>query len=346
MRDPSLGGEIGPEPLESLFLSYTEGMETKKRSLRERFPDRRDILILLSAGVLLLPLGLLLPTLTLSKIGGASESDFSVVTGIVDLARGGNLLLAFIIFVFSFLFPIVKLTSLWILWFRRLEPEYRERALYHLKVLGKWSMLDVFVVAVFIGSVQFGFLARATPRYGLYLFFGAVVLSMLATFLEYRLARREAPEPPGPGTHSLAVLPVAFLSILFLSAGVGLPLMETKKWILWKNDYSVLTATARMARDGQVLLAGIVALFVVVIPIGALAGQVALVLLRRSGNRSGTFVHLLGFLDKWTMVDVFALGLLIVLVKVGAVAEVAPKAGLGCFMMGVVLSTATSWLIR
>src|SRR5579862_299491 len=71
-----------------------EGVEMRIRSLRERYPRRWDVPLVLSAATILLPLGLFLPTVTLSKLGGASRSDFSVVTGIADLARGGNLLLA------------------------------------------------------------------------------------------------------------------------------------------------------------------------------------------------------------------------------------------------------------
>jgi paraquat-inducible protein A len=322
-------------------------METKIRSLRERYPKRFDVPLFLWGALLLLPFGLLLPTVTLSKMGGASEQDFSVVTGIVNFAREGNFFLALIIFVFSFLFPIVKLTTLFILWFRRLSPESRDQSLLHLRALGKWSMLDVFVVMVFTGSVQFGFLTRAYPRYGLYLFSGAVLLSMVATFLEFRLARGEAPEegsePRGP---SLVVLPVAFLALLFLVAGFALPLMETKKWVFWKVDYSVMTATLAMVREGQYLLAGMMGLFVIVVPTLALSGQVLLVLLRRFGRRTGRLLAILGFLDRWTMMDVFALGLLIVLVKIGAVADVSPRVGLASLILGVIFSGATSWLIR
>lgn len=314
--------------------------------MRERYPRRIDVPLLLTGALLLLPFGLLLPTVSLSKIGGISNQEFSVVTGILNLAREGNPLLALIVFVFSFLFPIVKLTTLFVLWFRRLSPESTERSLLHLRALGKWSMLDVFVVAVFTGSVQFGFLARADPRYGLYLFSGAVLLSMVATFLLFRLARVEAPEVVGPRGPSLVVLPVAFLALLFLMAGFAFPLMETRKWVFWKVEYSIVTATLAMAREGQHLLAAMMTLFVVVIPTVALSGQVLLVLVRRAGRRSGRLHAILEFLDRWTMMDVFALGLLVVLVKIGGVADVSPRVGLGCLVCGVLFSGATSWLIR
>jgi paraquat-inducible protein A len=322
-------------------------METPRQSLREKFPGRHDVPTLLGVALLALPFGLLLPTVTLSKVGGISESTFSVVTGILDLARSGNLFLALVIFVFSFLFPIVKLTALWVIWFRKMDSDSRERALHNLKVLGKWSMLDVFVVAVFVGAVQFGFLAKASPRFGLYLFSGAVLLSMVATFLEFRLARVKDDVSRARGVHpSLGSLPMALLAILFLCAGLELPLMEVRKWHFWNREYSVLSATAAMAKDGKVVMAGIVALFVVAIPLITLGGQIALVLVQRSNKRSGKWASFLGHLSRWTMIDVFALGLLIVIVKIGAVADVSPRLGLACFMAGVFFSMSTAWLIK
>jgi paraquat-inducible protein A len=322
-------------------------METHRQSLREQFPRRHDVPLLLGVALLALPFGLLLPTVTLSKVGGISEVNFSVVTGILDLARGGNLFLALVIFVFSFLFPIVKLTALWVIWFRRMDSDSRERALHNLKVLGKWSMLDVFVVAVFVGAVQFGFLASASPRFGLYLFSGAVLLSMVATFLEFRLARVRDEGPRSKGVPpSLSSLPTAFLAILFLCAGLDLPLMEVNKWHFWNREYSVLSATATMFTNGKVLMAGITALFVVAIPLVTLAGQIAFVLIQRSTKRSGKWAKILGHLSRWAMIDVFALGLLIVIVKIGAIADVSPRLGLACFMAGVFLSMCTTWLMK
>jgi uncharacterized paraquat-inducible protein A len=46
------------------------------------------------------------------------------------------------------------------------------------------------------------------------------------------------------------------------------------------------------------------------------------------------------------MIDVFALGVLIVAVQLGGIADVSPRAGLGCFLAAVFLSASTSWIIR
>jgi paraquat-inducible protein A len=49
------------------------------------------------------------------------------------------------------------------------------------KFIGRWSMLDVFLVAFLAGAVQFGSLASIRPEMGVLAFAAAVVLTILAT---------------------------------------------------------------------------------------------------------------------------------------------------------------------
>lgn len=315
-------------------------------SLRRLHPRRPLVPILLALTSTLLPLGLFLPILTVSRMGGLSRATFSVATGILDLARAGEWALALLIFTFSFVFPIVKVVTLWVLWSWPMSSESRETTLHNLKALGKWSMLDVFVVSVFVGSVQFGFLASAEARFGIYLFSSAVLLSMVVTFLEYRLARVPGGAPGPRRAPSLAAVPLAVLALLFLAAGMDLPLMEVKKWHFWSRDYTLLSGLDAMYREGSYFIVGLLALFVIAVPLATLVGQIALIFARRSRHPSAKLVSFLGFLDKWTMMDVFALGLMIVVVKIGAVADVSPRLGMGCLLAGIFLSFSTSWMIR
>jgi paraquat-inducible protein A len=63
-----------------------------------------------------------------------------------------------------------------------MTDEQRKKVLFWLKILGKWSMLDVFVVAIVIVAVKFGLMAKAEPRAGVYVFGAAILLSMFLTF--------------------------------------------------------------------------------------------------------------------------------------------------------------------
>jgi paraquat-inducible protein A len=61
-------------------------------------------------------------------------------------------------------------------------------------MLGKWSMMDVFVVAIGIVVATSTQLADMTPRIGIYLFAMSVLVGMLAVGQMARLARRVANE--------------------------------------------------------------------------------------------------------------------------------------------------------
>jgi len=59
---------------------------------------------------------------------------------------------------------------------------------------GKWSMLDVFVVAVLVVSVKLGAIASVEMRYGLYAFAAAVILTMYVTARVVSLVNRSGNE--------------------------------------------------------------------------------------------------------------------------------------------------------
>src|SRR5258706_3531578 len=108
--------------------------EAGARSLRSQFPRRLEIPALLALSAVLLPLGIMLPTVTLSTMAGISGSTYSVITGILGLARDGNVFLALLIFTFSLIFPLLKLTMLIVIWFHGMKPDRREQALHALRV--------------------------------------------------------------------------------------------------------------------------------------------------------------------------------------------------------------------
>ena len=118
------------------------------------------------------------------------KSTYSVWAGIVALWQVNELLLAAVLFFFSIVFPLLKLAMLAVIWFWRLPDDRRAQLLHRLGLLGKWSMLDVFVVAILIVLVKLGPLARITPRAGVYVFTAAILASMLTTVYVDRLARR------------------------------------------------------------------------------------------------------------------------------------------------------------
>ena len=163
-----------------------------KRSLNNLRPGHFEIplLVALSAGALVA--GLILPVITLEELVFWKHT-FSVSTGILSLADEGQMGLAVIIFIFSIAFPLTKLTTLLVIWYLKMSERSRAFLLKALEHLGKWSMLDVFVVAITIVITKVSHFAKARPEPGIYVFAVSIFLSMLTTLYVGWLAKRRVP---------------------------------------------------------------------------------------------------------------------------------------------------------
>jgi len=159
------------------------------RSLRQDFPRHFGTPAMLVLASALLALGLYLPLIHLEKML-FWENSYSVVTGVFGLAEDGQYVLAGVVFFWSVVFPIAKLALLWWLWFGKSDRDQRAAVLRWLDRLGKWSMLDVYIVAVLIVAVKLGPLASVSVEPGLYVFGAAVLLTMLVGARVERLARK------------------------------------------------------------------------------------------------------------------------------------------------------------
>ncbi len=164
----------------------------QKRSMWEFYPCRYDILFLLCASFSSLLAGLSLPLITVEKtvFWRHWQNDYSVFTGIVNLAKDGDILLAFVLFFFSMVFPFLKLFALVMIWLRKLTDQQRAVTLHWLEMLGKWSMLDVFAVAILIVAAKLRALTQVEPRIGVYFFGAAILLAMITTMIIDHLARK------------------------------------------------------------------------------------------------------------------------------------------------------------
>ncbi len=164
-------------------------------SLAARFPRYTVALTALWAiAVLTLAGGLLLPAVRITRLRLIDET-LSVLEGIAALWQDGSWLLAIVVAVFSVLFPAAKLAvAAW--WW--LAPRARRGLLPVLAAgAGKWSMLDVMVVAILVASMQGGLLVRLRPEIGIYLFAASTFLGMLLTWLIERLDRQASDTSPG-----------------------------------------------------------------------------------------------------------------------------------------------------
>ncbi|GAB6909813.1 Paraquat-inducible protein A [Desulfosarcina cetonica] len=125
----------------------------------------------------------LLPV-TVTTYLGRSQAD-TIMSGVIYFMKSGSWGIAGIIFVASIVVPIAKLMVLSGLMFsvqRRSRWRPLERAhLYRLtETIGRWSMLDVFVVTVLVALVRLGYLSTIEAGPGVVYFAAVVVLTMIA----------------------------------------------------------------------------------------------------------------------------------------------------------------------
>ena len=137
--------------------------------------------VILGITIVLLGVGLVAPIITLNKFV-LIENTFSVLGGVIELFREGRFFLLIVIAGFSIILPLLKIAVLIrLLGTKENKVVNLDKYLHWMHLYGKWSMLDVFVVAVLVVSVKLGAIASVEMRYGLYAFAAAVVLSMYVT---------------------------------------------------------------------------------------------------------------------------------------------------------------------
>lgn len=154
------------------------------RTLALRTPRlARATALALAAAIMLVPANVL-PVLS-TRIGGSARID-TIMSGIIGLWRDGLWAISAIVFIASILIPLLKLVGLACLLaavrFGSRRPRRGLTRLYTvLDLIGRWSMLDVFLVGFLAGAVRFGAFATIEPRSGIVAFAAAVVLTVLAT---------------------------------------------------------------------------------------------------------------------------------------------------------------------
>ena len=143
----------------------------------------RSWAFLLAGTALYLPANLL-PVTTTASLGGRQND--TIFSGIVYLWNDGSYALSVIVFIASIIVPVTKLLllSLLLISLQRHDRRWAGRRLAAYRVLeliGRWSMLDIFVVTLLAALVQVESLAELRPGPGAMAFGAVVVLTMLAT---------------------------------------------------------------------------------------------------------------------------------------------------------------------
>jgi len=130
------------------------------------------------------------PLMTVRKAYLFSET-FSLFDTLISLLTEQEWGLSLILILFSFIFPIVKIGLAIVTWFtldRR--GKVLPKILFLIERAGKWSMLDVLIVALIIVGLKASFITDVAVHPGIYLFAGSLILSMMITARMNALVRQ------------------------------------------------------------------------------------------------------------------------------------------------------------
>ncbi len=158
-----------------LFRTHPEAMRAHADA-----PDRWMIGPLLLFALVCLVFGIVQPAMEVD-VAALFGQEISILDGAEALWDGEQYFLFIIIIVFSILFPLTKIAlGLWA-WYRAdLSKRSPLRVVRGVEQLGKWSMLDVFVIAIVVAALSIDVVAGVFVHEGLYLFTASVVIAMVA----------------------------------------------------------------------------------------------------------------------------------------------------------------------
>ena len=138
--------------------------------------------LLIAATILYVPANIY-PILTLVSFG--KRSSETIISGILQLVHTGQWVIALVVFIASVFVPIFKIAALFFLalsvqlkihW----KPEQRTRLYRFVEAIGRWSMIDVFMISILAALVKLKALATVEAEVGALAFAAVVILTMLA----------------------------------------------------------------------------------------------------------------------------------------------------------------------
>lgn len=143
---------------------------------------QRTWALLAAAAVMYIPANAY-PIMTTTSLGHTAPS--TIIGGVVELIQMGSWPVAAVIFIASVIVPVGKLVALaWLCLVVKRSNELNavnRTRLYRLtEFIGRWSMVDVFVVAILVALIRAGSLMSITPGPAALAFAAVVVLTMLA----------------------------------------------------------------------------------------------------------------------------------------------------------------------
>lgn len=173
--------------------------------LRKKDSIQRTLALLVTACLLYIPANIF-PIMYTDQLGKTEAS--TILGGVILLIDLGSVPVAMVIFIFSVMVPSGKLMAMfYLVWtVEHHSPlDGRKRTIMYrvTEFIGKWSMVDVFVVAILVALVHLGGLLVIRPGVAALSFAGVVIVTMIAAeSFDSRLIWDNMEEPSSDDTTS------------------------------------------------------------------------------------------------------------------------------------------------
>ncbi|MBU0714877.1 MAG: paraquat-inducible protein A [Verrucomicrobia bacterium] len=247
--------------------------------------------------------------------------------------------IALLIFSFSIVFPLLKLTTLFYIWFFCRNANKMERLITIVGPLGKWSMLDIFVTIILMVLTNDRFLITSSLKIGVYFFLAAIFLSMtcalrmetlvFAQGIKSRVRKMLFIQRMGNVScvRRIAIFILLVLSLTALVLAINVPVIRTHDFFFANNEYSILSAVPALWGASKVLTYFVV-FTLILCPLLHVAGLMIMWVGRLKPEFSYRIERFLHVVSIFNMLDVFCLALFVFITEGGELVLTEAKSGL------------------
>jgi paraquat-inducible protein A len=294
--------------------------------------------IMLVSSLILNITALLLPFIQISPFI-KSELIYTLPTSMILLWNHGLYLIAILVFAFSIIFPFVKLTTLFFIWFVSTDNTLRIKLITRVEALGKWSMLDVFIICIMLILTNNQFWISSAPQVGIYFFLFAIIISIICSILidiicsksnKMSVTKRkeiiQGTLNMKWGERTLIILGV-IIGIIFLLLALHSSYIAINSYLFKNYSYSIINSVISL----WPLSCTLSIFFIIVLIVAPLLNILCLLLFWIIKHKPRFHYSLLLFMKKvakFSMLDVFCLALLLFLTEGNKLIKIDLKTGL------------------
>ena len=156
-----------------------------------------------------------------------------------------------------------------------------------------------------------------------------------------QLSQRKSFQKLYPNRIDIPILII--LSVIFLIVGLSLPILTVRK--LWNsNTYSILTGIQNLWDEKYYVLAVVIFTFSIIFPIAKLFALSVVWFVGLEDQQRKKLIYWMEIFGKWSMLDVFVSAIIVVWIKLGALADAKAENGIYFFAASVLLTMIVSSL--